>query len=45
MGRQLMRKDPDLTIKEARQASPFRPAFMSVWPTVSKSLVCRARER
>jgi len=29
MGRQLMRKDPDLTVQEARQAWPFRPAFMS----------------
>jgi hypothetical protein len=29
MGRQLMRKDPDLTIAEARQAWPFTPAFMS----------------
>jgi AraC-like DNA-binding protein len=29
MGRQLMRKDPDLTISEARQAWPFTPAFMS----------------
>ena len=29
MGRKLMRKDPDLTISEARQAWPFTPAFMS----------------
>lgn len=29
MGRRLMRKDPDLTISEARQAWPFTPAFMS----------------
>lgn len=29
MGRQLMRKDPDLTISEARQAWPFTPAFMA----------------
>jgi AraC-like DNA-binding protein len=29
MGRQLMRKDPDLTTTEARQAWPFRPGFMS----------------
>ncbi len=29
MGRQLMRKDPDLTTSEARQAWPFSPAFMS----------------
>jgi AraC-like DNA-binding protein len=29
MGRQLMRKDPGLTISEARQAWPFTPAFMS----------------
>jgi len=29
MGRQLMRKDPDLTIAEAQQAWPFTPAFMS----------------
>lgn len=29
MGRQLMRKDPDLTTNEARQAWPFRPGFMS----------------
>jgi len=29
MGRQLMRKDPDLTATEARQAWPFTPAFMS----------------
>src|ERR1700742_1050460 len=29
MGRQLMRKDPDLTVAEARQAWPFRPEFMS----------------
>jgi AraC-like DNA-binding protein/Flp pilus assembly protein TadD len=29
MARKLMRKDPDLTISEARQAWPFTPAFMS----------------
>ena len=29
MGRQLMRKDPDLTVAEARQAWPFTPGFMS----------------
>jgi len=29
MGRKLMRKDPDLTVAEARQAWPFTPAFMS----------------
>lgn len=29
MGRQLMRKDPDLTVAEAKQAWPFTPAFMS----------------
>ncbi|QWG13850.1 helix-turn-helix domain-containing protein [Bradyrhizobium sediminis] len=29
MGRQLMRKDPDLTVAEARHAWPFTPAFMS----------------
>jgi AraC-like DNA-binding protein len=29
MGRQLMRKDPDLTVAEARQAWPFTPEFMS----------------
>ena len=29
LGRQLMRKDPDLTIVEARKAWPFSPAFMS----------------
>jgi tetratricopeptide (TPR) repeat protein len=29
MGRRLMRKDPDLTISEARRAWPFTPAFMS----------------
>jgi len=29
MGRQLIRKDPDLTISEATQAWPFTPAFMS----------------
>jgi hypothetical protein len=29
LGRQLMRKDPDLTIAEARKAWPFSPAFMS----------------
>jgi len=29
MGRQLMRKDPDLTVAEARLAWPFTPAFMS----------------
>src|SRR5664279_3609932 len=29
MGRKLMRKDPDLTISEARQAWTFTPAFMS----------------
>ena len=29
MGRRLMRKDPDLTVSEARQAWPFTPAFMS----------------
>jgi AraC-like DNA-binding protein len=29
MGHQLMRKDPDLTVKEATQAWPFKPAFMS----------------
>jgi hypothetical protein len=29
MGRRLMRKDPDLTTSEARQAWPFTPAFMS----------------
>lgn len=29
MGRQLMRKDPDLTVSEARRAWPFTPAFMS----------------
>lgn len=29
MGRRLMRKDPDLTIAEAKQAWPFTPAFMS----------------
>jgi AraC-like DNA-binding protein len=29
MARQLMRKDPDLTIVEAGQAWPFTPAFMS----------------
>lgn len=27
--RSLLRKDPDLTVAEARQAWPFRPAFMS----------------
>ncbi len=29
MARQLMRKDPDLTASEARQAWPFTPEFMS----------------
>ena len=29
MGRQLMRKDPDLTVAEARHAWPFTPGFMS----------------
>jgi AraC-like DNA-binding protein len=29
MGRQLMRKDPDLTISEAIKAWPFTPAFMA----------------
>jgi AraC-like DNA-binding protein len=29
IGRQLMRKDPDLTILEARKAWPFSPAFMA----------------
>jgi tetratricopeptide (TPR) repeat protein len=29
MGRQLMRKDPDLTVAEARQAWPFTPDFIS----------------
>jgi hypothetical protein len=29
MCRQLMRKDPDLTVAEARQAWPFTPDFMS----------------
>lgn len=29
MGRRLMRKDPDLTIAEAKQAWPFTPTFMS----------------
>jgi AraC-like DNA-binding protein len=29
MARQLMRKDPDLTASEARQAWPFTPMFMS----------------
>jgi len=29
MGRQLMRKDPDLTVSEARRAWPFTPSFMS----------------
>jgi len=29
MARQLMRKDPDLTAAEARQAWPFTPMFMS----------------
>jgi AraC-like DNA-binding protein len=29
MGRQLMRKDPDLTVIEARHAWPFTPDFMS----------------
>jgi tetratricopeptide (TPR) repeat protein len=29
MGRLLMRKDPDLTIEEARQAWPFRPASIA----------------
>jgi adenylate cyclase len=29
MGRQLLRKDPDLTVVEARQAWPFTEAFMS----------------
>jgi hypothetical protein len=29
MGRQLMRKDPELTVAEARRAWPFPPAFMS----------------
>ena len=29
MGRQLMRKDPDLTVAEARQAWPFTPDFMA----------------
>jgi len=29
MGRQLLRKDPDLTVSEARQAWPFTPDFMS----------------
>jgi AraC-like DNA-binding protein len=29
MGRQLLRKDPDLTVAEARQAWPFTPEFMS----------------
>ncbi len=29
MGRQLMSKDPDLTVAEARQAWPFTPDFMS----------------
>jgi AraC-like DNA-binding protein len=28
MGRQLLRKDPDLTVTEARQAWPFTPDFM-----------------
>ena len=27
--RSLLRKDPDLTVAEARRAWPFRPAFMS----------------
>ena len=29
MCRRLMRKDPDLTVSEARLAWPFTPAFMS----------------
>lgn len=29
MGRQLMRKDPELTVAEARRAWPFPPSFMS----------------
>jgi AraC-like DNA-binding protein len=29
MGRQLMRKDPDLTVSQARRAWPFTPRFMS----------------
>ncbi len=29
MAHQLMRKDPDLTVAEARQAWPFTPMFMS----------------
>jgi AraC-like DNA-binding protein/Flp pilus assembly protein TadD len=29
MGRQLLRRDPDLTVAEARQAWPFTPGFMS----------------
>ena len=29
MGRQLMRKEPDLTAAQARRAWPFRPRFMS----------------
>lgn len=29
MGRQLMRKDPDLTVAAARRAWPFTPRFMS----------------
>ena len=29
MGRRLLRKEPELTISQARQAWPFTPAFMS----------------
>lgn len=29
IGRRLMKKDPDLTVSEARRAWPFTPAFMS----------------
>jgi adenylate cyclase len=29
MGRQLMRKDPELTVSEARRAWPFTPSFVS----------------
>lgn len=29
MGRDLMRRDPNLTVSEARQAWPFTPAFIS----------------
>ena len=36
MGRQLMRKDPDLTVAVARQAWPFTPALWAALPTASR---------